>query len=154
MLEFLSQINWFAVFWLAVVIIFLVVELSTVTLTSIWFAAGGLIALFIAMAGGNLTLQVIAFLIAAFGMFFATKPWADKVINQKKVSTNADRAIGEEVRVLERISNLDQTGMVIVHGQEWTARTENDKTIIEQGELVRVLRISGVKVIVERVKED
>ena len=154
MLEFLSQINWFAVFWLAVVIVFLVVELSTVTLTSIWFAAGGLIALFIAMAGGNLTLQVIAFLIAAFGMFFATKPWADKVINQKKVSTNADRAIGEEVRVLERISNLDQTGMVIVHGQEWTARTENDKTIIEQGELVRVLRISGVKVIVERVKED
>ena len=154
MLEFLSQINWFAVFWLAVVIVFLVVELSTVTLTSIWFAAGGLIALFIAMAGGNLTLQVIAFLIAALGMFFATKPWADKVINQKKVSTNADRAIGEEVRVLERISNLDQTGMVIVHGQEWTARTENDKTIIEQGELVRVLRISGVKVIVERVKED
>ena len=154
MLEFLSQINWFAVFWLAVVIVFLVVELSTVTLTSIWFAAGGLIALFIAMAGGNLTLQVIAFLIAAFGMFFATKPWADKVINQKKVSTNADRAIGEEVRVLERISNLDQTGMVIVHGQEWTARTENDKTIIEQGELVRVLRISGVKVIVDRVKED
>ena len=154
MLEFLSQINWFAVFWLAVVIVFLVVELSTVTLTSIWFAAGGLIALFIAMAGGNLTLQVIAFLIAAFGMFFATKPWADKVINQKKVSTNADRAIGEVVRVLERISNLDQTGMVIVHGQEWTARTENDKTIIEQGELVRVLRISGVKVIVDRVKED
>lgn len=154
MLEFLSQVNWYIVFWLAVVIIFLIVELSTVTLTSIWFAAGGLIALFVAMAGGNISLQVIAFLIAAFGMFFATKPWADKVINQKKVSTNADRAIGEEVRVLERISNLDQTGMVSVHGQEWTARTEDDKTIIEQGALVRVLRISGVKVIVERVKED
>lgn len=154
MLEFLSQVNWYIVFWLAVVIIFLIVELSTVTLTSIWFAAGGLIALFVAMAGGNISLQVIAFLIAAFGMFFATKPWADKVINQKKVSTNADRAIGEEVRVLERISNLDQTGMVSVHGQEWTARTEDDKIIIEQGALVRVLRISGVKVIVERVKED
>jgi len=154
MLELLASINWFVVLWLVVVVVFLAIELSTVTLTSIWFAAGGLIALFVAMAGGNFLFQMIAFLIAAFGMFFATKPWADKVINARKTSTNADRAIGEEVRVLERISNLDQTGRVVVHGQEWTARTEDDKNIIEQGELVRILRISGVKVIVERVKED
>ena len=154
MLELLNQMNWFVVLWLAVVVVFLIVELSTVTLTSIWFAAGGLIALFVAMAGGNFLVQMIAFLIAAFGMFFATKPWADKMINAKKTSTNADRAIGEEVRVLERISNLDQTGMVVVHGQEWTARTEDDKVTIEPGELVRIVRISGVKLIVENIKED
>lgn len=154
MLELLSQVNWFIVLWLVVVVVFLAVELSTVTLTSIWFAAGGLIALFVATAGGDFTLQMIAFLIGGFGMFFATKPWADKVVNQKKTSTNADRVIGEEVRVLQRISNLDQTGMVVVHGQEWTARTEDDKVMIEQGELVRIVRISGVKLIVERVKED
>ena len=154
MLELLASINWFVVLWLVVVVVFLAIELSTVTLTSIWFAAGGLIALFVAMAGGNFLFQMIAFLIAAFGMFFATKPWADRVINARKTSTNADRAIGEEVRVLERISNLDQTGRVVVHGQDWMARTDDDDIIIEQGELVRVLRISGVKVIVERVKED
>ncbi|MBQ8519201.1 MAG: NfeD family protein [Agathobacter sp.] len=154
MLELFGEINWFIVLWLVVVVVFLAVELATVTLTSIWFAAGGLIALFVAMAGGNFAFQMIAFLIAAFGMFFATKPLADKMMKTSKTSTNADRAIGEEVRVLERISNLDQTGMVVVHGQEWTARTEDDKNIIEQGALVRILRISGVKVIVERVKED
>ena len=154
MLELLGNVNWFVVLWLVVVVVFLAVELATVTLTSIWFAAGGLIALFVAMAGGGFAFQMVAFLIAAFGMFFATKPWADKVINAKKTSTNADRAIGEEVRVLERISNLDQTGRVVVHGQDWMARTEDDKNIIEQGELVRIVRISGVKVIVERVKED
>ena len=154
MLALFANVNWYIVGWLVLVVVFLAIELSTVTLTSIWFAAGSLIALFVAMAGGGFGLQMIAFIIAAFGMFFATKPWAEKVINRKKTSTNADRAIGEEVRVLERISNLDQTGMVIVHGQEWTARTDDDKIIIEQGELVRILRISGVKVIVERVKED
>lgn len=154
MLELFGEVNWFIVMWLVVVVVFLAIELSTVTLTSIWFAAGGLVALFVAMAGGGFVLQMMAFLIAAFGMFFATKPLADKMLNSKKISTNADRAIGEEVRVLERISNLDQTGMVVVHGQEWTARTEDDKMIIEQGELVRIVRISGVKLIVERVKED
>ena len=154
MLELFGNINWFVVLWLVVVVAFLVVELSTVTLTSIWFAAGGLIALFVAMLGGEFAFQMIAFLIGSFAMFFATKPWADKVINAKKTSTNADRVVGEEVRVLERISNLDQTGRVVVHGQDWMARTVDDNIKIEQGELVRVLRISGVKVIVERVKED
>lgn len=154
MLTLLGNIDWLVLLWLVVVVVFLVAELSTVTLTSIWFAAGGLIALFVAMAGGGFAFQMIAFLIGSFAMFFATKPWADKVINAKKISTNADRALGEEVRVIERINNLDQTGMVMVHGQEWTACTEDDNIIIEQGELVRILRISGVKVIVERVKED
>ena len=154
MLEILGSIDWLVVLWLVVVVAFLAVELMTVTLTSIWFAAGGLIALFVAMAGGGFVFQMIAFLIGSFGMFFATKPWAEKVINGKKTSTNADRAIGEEARVVERISNLDQTGRVIVRGQDWMARTEDDKEIIEQGELVRVLQISGVKVIVKRVEED
>ena len=149
-----GNIDWLVLLWLVVVVVFLAVELMTVTLTSIWFAAGGLIALFVAMAGGGFVIQMIAFLIGSFAMFFATKPWADKVINAKKTSTNADRAVGEEVRVLERISNLDQTGRVVVHGQDWMARTEDDNIKIEQGELVRVLRISGVKVIVERAKED
>ena len=149
-----GNIDWLVLLWLVVVVVFLAVELMTVTLTSIWFAAGGLIALFVAMAGGGFVIQMIVFLIGSFAMFFATKPWTDKVINAKKTSTNADRAVGEEVRVLECISNLDQTGRVVVHGQDWMARTEDDNIIIEQGELVRVLRISGVKVIVERAKED
>ena len=154
MFELLAGVDLLVVFWLVVVVLFLIIELSTVTLTSIWFAAGALVALFVAMADGNFVAQLVAFVIAAFGMFFATKPWADKVINAKKISTNADRAIGQEVRVLERICNLDQTGMVMVHGQEWTARTENDEIEIEQGEKVRIVRISGVKLIVEKLEEE
>ena len=146
--------NPYVLLWLVVLIVFTGVELATVTLISIWFAAGALVAMFVAMAGGEFVLQFIVFSVTAFAILIATRPWAKKFVNVKKQSTNADRAIGEEVRVLQRISNLDQTGLVSVHGQEWTARTEDDKTIIEQGELVRIIRISGVKLIVKRVKED
>ena len=146
--------NPYVLLWLVVFIVFTGVELATVTLISIWFALGALVALFVAMAGGEFVLQFIAFSVTAFAILIATRPWAKKFVNVKKQSTNADRAIGEEVRVLQRISNLDQTGMVMVHGQEWTARAEDDKNIIEQGELVRIIRISGVKLIVEKVKED
>ena len=146
--------NPYVLLWLVVLIVFTTIELATVTLISIWFAAGALVAVFVAMAGGGFVSQFIVFSVTAFGILIATRPWAKKFVNVKKQSTNADRAIGEEVRVLQRISNLDQTGMVMVHGQEWTARAEDDKMIIEQGELVRIIRISGVKLIVKRVKED
>lgn len=153
MLEVFAEMNPAVFVWLVAVIVFLGVEISTVTLTSIWFAAGALAAMLVAMFNGNIIVQVIAFLLVAFGLLYATKPWAKKFIDTKKVSTNADRAIGEKIRVLERVSNLDQTGRAIVHGQEWTVRTEDDNIIIEQGELVQVLRIAGVKLIVERVEE-
>ena len=153
MIEIFKEMSPFVLVWFVAVLVFLGVELSTVTLTSIWFAAGALAAMLVAMFNGNLIVQVIAFLIVAFGLLYATKPWSKKFLDTKKVNTNADRAIGETVRVLERVSNLDQTGKAIVHGMEWTVRTEDDNITIEQGELVRVVRITGVKLIVERVQE-
>lgn len=153
MLQIFAEMSPYVLVWLVAVVVFLGVELSTVTLTSIWFAAGALAAMLVAMFDGNLIVQVIAFLIVAFGLLYATKPWSKKFIDTKKVSTNADRAIGQKIRVLERVSNLDQTGRAVVHGLEWTVRTEDDNIIIEQGELVRVVRIAGVKLIVERVEE-
>ena len=153
MFQFFAEMSPYVLVWLVAVIVFLGIELSTVTLTSIWFAAGALAAMLVAMFNGNLIVQVIAFLIVAFGLLYATKPWSKKFIDTKKVSTNADRAIGEKIRVLERVSNLDQTGKAIVNGLEWTVRTEDDNIVIEQGELVRVVRITGVKLIVERVEE-
>lgn len=154
MLEIFAEMNPAVIVWLIAIIFFLGVELSTVTLTSIWFAAGALAAMLVAMFDGNIIVQIIAFLIVAFGLLYATKPWSKKFIDTKKESTNADRAIGELVRVIERISNLDQTGRVMYNGLDWTARTEDDKIVIEQGELARVVRITGVKLIVERVEEE
>lgn len=154
MLEIFAEMNPAVVLWLIAVILFLGVELSTVTLTSIWFAAGALAAMLVAMFNGHLIVQIIAFIIVAFGLLYATKPWSKKFIDTKKENTNADRAIGQEIRVIERVSNLDQTGRAFVNGMEWTVRAEDDNIVIEAGEMVRVLRIAGVKLIVERVEEE
>ena len=94
--------------------------------------------------------QLIVFLLVSLCMLAATRPWANKYINSRTQSTNADRIIGESIRIAERVSNLDQTGMAVVHGQEWTVRTRDDNVTIEAGELARVLEISGVKLIVEK----
>lgn len=153
-LDIFSGFNPYLILWLIVIIAFVIMELSTVTLTSIWFAAGGLAALLVAMLDAHLVVQIIAFLVVAFGLLAATRSWADKFLDGKKQSTNADRAIGEEVRVTERVSNLDRTGRAVVHGQDWAVRAVDDDMIIEKDELVRVLQIKGVKLIVEKVEEE
>ena len=89
MLEILAEMSPYVIFWLVAVVIFLGVELSTVTLTSIWFAAGALAAMLVAMFNGNLVVQVLAFLIVALGLMYATKPWSKRFIDTKKENTNA-----------------------------------------------------------------
>ena len=53
----------------------------------------------------------------------------------------------------ERISNLRAEGAVSIGGVVWSARS-SDEQEIPKGTLVRILRIEGVKVYVEQVKED
>ena len=140
---------WIAL-WVILLIVFVIGELITISLTSIWFAAGSLVALIAAAIGAGPIVQVILFLLVSLCMLAATRPWANKYINSRTQTTNADRIIGESIRIAERVSNLDQTGMAVVHGQEWTVRTRDDNETIEAGELARVLEISGVKLIVEK----
>ena len=54
--------------WVILLIAFVVGELITVGLTSIWFAAGSLVALLAAVLGANPVVQIILFLVVAVGL--------------------------------------------------------------------------------------
>lgn len=141
------------IIWVSLLILFGIGEAVTVGLTSIWFAAGALAALIVALLNGPLWLQIVLFLLVSLLSLLAIRPIASKHLNSKVEPTNADRVIGTETRVLEPIDNLQATGTVRIAGMVWSARSENDIPIPE-GTLVRVLRIEGVKVYVEEVKEE
>lgn len=139
--------------WLALLLLFCAAEAATVGLTSIWFAAGALAALIAALAGGPVWLQVALFIVISLLCLIAVRPLARRYLNPRIQPTNADRVLGAEARVTEEIDNLKGTGSVTIGAMPWTARSENDAPI-PAGALVRVLRIEGVKVYVERVKEE
>lgn len=139
--------------WLGLLVLFTIGEAVSVGLTSIWFAAGALVALVVALLGGPLWLQIVLFIVVSALCLLAIRPLAQKHLNSKVEPTNADRVIGSEAKVTETIDNLQGTGSVNIGGIVWTARSENDDPI-PAGTLVRVLRIEGVKVYVEEVKEE
>lgn len=136
-----------SLFWLIAMVLFGVLEAVTVGLTSIWFALGALGALAAAAASAPVIVQIVVFLGVSFLTLLLVRPLAQRFVNDRKVATNADRVIGREAVVTEDIDNIQGKGRVSISGADWTARTEDDRTI-PAGSKVQVLRIEGVKVIV------
>ena len=135
------------IFWAVAVIAFVILELATVGLASIWFALGALCALIAALLGAPVWLQVVWFVIVSVATLLLTRPLARKYINSKTMATNADRVIGGKAVVKERIDELAGTGAVLADGKMWTARTA-DGSVAEPGDIVTVLEIRGVRLIV------
>ncbi len=134
--------------WLAVLGILILTEIVTVQLTTIWFAGGALVAMLLAAFGvKSILVQLVVFLAVSVILLIATRPIVKKHINRKSQPTNADRCIGEKAIVSQEINNLIGIGSAKINGIEWTARSESDK-IIPVGTIVTVVRIDGVKLIV------
>ncbi|MGI6095111.1 MAG: NfeD family protein [Lachnospiraceae bacterium] len=138
--------------WLIIMAVFLIVEILTLGLTTIWFAAGALGAFIVALLGGSLWLQIAVFIVISIVLLVFTKPVADRLLNSRVVKTNVDSLPGQRVRVTETINNIQETGQVMMNGLEWMARAENDDEIIEKDTIVVVKQVTGVKVIVEKEK--
>ena len=139
--------------WLVALVAFLVIELITVGLTTIWLAGGALVAFILAILGVNIWVQIIAFVVISFLLVYFTRPLAVKYLNPRRTRTNSDELIGETVKVIERIDNRAAAGRALARGMEWSARAVSDDMIIEKDALVKVLRIEGVKLIVEPIHE-
>ncbi len=143
-----------AIVWLAALVVFVVVEILTMGLTTIWFAGGALVAFIVCVAGGGLAAQIILFFAVSCVLLFFTRPIAKKRFNHDRIRTNAESLIGKQAVVLEPIDNLNATGLVQIQGQEWTARSVDGAVQIEKDTVVVVTAIEGVKLIVTAAGED
>lgn len=111
------------VFWLAALVVFLVFEIITLGLTSIWFAGGALAAFVAAELAANPIIQSLAFLIVSLLLLFTVRPFASKYFNRSRQKTNLDAIVGRSAIVTKEINNLEGLGEINLSGQIWTARS-------------------------------
>ena len=135
--------------WIAAIIIFGVVEAVTAGLTSIWFVLGSMAGLVAAVCNGPIWLQVTLFFVVSIVALATTRPLVTKLMKKDIKPTNADRVLGGSARVTERIDNDVPTGAVYIDGKTWSARSSTGE-IIEPDAMVRVIRMEGVKLYVEK----
>ena len=135
-------------YWLAALAVFLVIEIITLGLTTIWFAGGSLVAFVLALFNVPWLVQIAVFLIVSILLLIFTRPVVEKRLNESRTKTNVNSMAGKEGRVTETIDNFKQKGTIIVNGLEWTARSSEDGLIIPEGTKVTVNEVKGVKVFV------
>ena len=106
------------VFWLIVLVVLIATEIATMGLTTIWFAAGALVAAIISLLGGNVWWQVGIGLVVSLLLLFFTRPIAVKYFNRERVRTNVESLVGRQAIVISEVNNLQGTGQVNISGQD------------------------------------
>jgi membrane protein implicated in regulation of membrane protease activity len=132
-----------ALVWLILCVIMGIIEVSTVSLVTIWFAFGAFISFILALFHVPIAAQVLVFALSSVLLMVFTRPLLNKFFKVNKQRTNADRVLDEVGKVIEDIDNTVPTGLVYALGKEWTARS--DAGTIKAGTSVKILRIEGVK---------
>ena len=136
-----------AIIWLVLMVFFLFVEGATVALVSLWFGAGALASLIVALLGAEIWLQILVFFTVSIVLLAALRPLAHRHFSSKLTPTNIDSVIGTTGTVIADIDNVTGQGQVKLSAMEWSARSTSGEPICA-GTLVRVDRIEGVKAFV------
>ena len=138
------------IFWIIAAVLFAVIEAATVALVTVCFAVGALAAAIAAQFGASILFQVGTFVVVSAILLCVTRPVFKKISVKKPQRTNADRFIGEEAMVIKKIDDINNDGQVKIAGQVWSAVSE-DKSPLEEGTIVKVIAIRGVKLVVEPI---
>ena len=136
-------------FWVAVTIICVVIESLTLALTTIWFGISAFVMVFLAFTPLPFPAQLFIFVALAMVLLIFTRPVVKQKINQKKISTNYERIIGQIAVVTKKITALDK-GSVKINGMEWTAAVRED-VVLEEGSKCIVEEIAGVTAYVKSI---
>ena len=142
----MDQYGWLV--WIGLMVLFGIVEASTVNMVSVWFVGGSLVGLIVNLLGGNVWLQIGAFLVVSGGLLACLRPFVKKYVTPKKTATNADMVLGRTAYLTEAVDNLRGTGALKLDGKEWTVRSA-DENVLPEGTLVKIVKLEGVKLYVE-----
>ena len=146
----MPEIN-MAFVWIVIAVVLGIIEAATVSLVSVWFAIGALVAIIPAFFNASLWVQILVFLAVSAISFAFTRRFFKDVIKVKKQPTNADGLIGQDGIVTAEINNLEGIGKVYISGLTWSAKSFDGETIPE-GAVVTAVKIEGVTLIV-KIKE-
>lgn len=140
------------ILWGFASIVFFILE---VFLPGFWLATLGVGAIFAAISAfiiKDFNSQLVIFSTFTVIAFIVVRPFALKYFYKgtDKIQTNTDALIGQKVKVLDTIDNINSLGQVKIGGDTWKARSENDG-IIMKDEVVEVIKVDGAKVIVKKV---
>ena len=134
------------IIWIFVAVIFIILELITATFFLVWFGVGSLVAAVLNYFGFDIYVQFSAFAIVSVILILSTRKFANRITPDSSKKTTAERLIGKTAKVERQID--DNTYVVNVSGEEWSAHTNDSVNV---GENVKVVGINSIILIIEKL---
>lgn len=131
--------------WIAVTVIAALIEIFTRKAIAVWLVPGSLVALVIDILEKSVFWQILVCVIPAAVGIIVCKLVFRGVAERSNVGIES--VIGERCVVTERIDSFAGCGEVKVNGQIWSARGVSDEDAYDEGTVLRVVAIEGVKLI-------
>ena len=143
-----------ALAWIAVALLFAVVEVATVSLFAAFLAVGALGAAVVAFVGQGLIPQALAFVVVAGLGVVVARPYLMRHLRKHasvETVSGAQTMIGEMAVVVHRLNGASSRGHVRILGENWPAMTR-DGSVIEEGTSVRIVDLEGATLVVEALQ--
>ena len=135
-------------FWLILALFFLIIELLTTTLVSVWFIPASLVTALVALVWDNIPAQIVIFLVLSVVSLVLFNKFYRGKLKKKSDSVNADqRLIGRSATAAEPISS--EGGKVLVGDIYWRAVNKDD-SVIESGAFVEIKSVNGTTLVVSK----
>jgi membrane protein implicated in regulation of membrane protease activity len=134
------------VVWTIVAAVCAGVEAVTLTLILGFVAIAAAAALLVAVLGGPVIAQLIAFIVGSIALVGVVRPIAAAHLNRPALTTGIDALIGRRALVIERVDA--HHGQVKIGGELWSARSYLDDEILEVGTSAEVVKIQGATALV------
>ena len=139
--------------WIVIALFLLFAELGAPGLFFfVSFAFGALVSAFFSMFFFSLTVQLTMFISVSLATFFVIRVLLKRAkfsdVHHESVESNIDALVGKTA-VVTKLIKTSARGHVKIGAEEWVAQSVENQEI-EVGERVRVVSVSGNKVLVKR----
>jgi hypothetical protein len=134
--------------WIIILILAIIVELISYGLISIWFIPSIILTIILKSFGlNNIYIEISIVLLLSTVLLIFTRPIVIKLLKPKNIKTNFDRILDMQGRIIKKVK-LNDFGIVKIDGKEWRCYSSKE---IEEGKIVKILKIDSNKLEVEEV---
>lgn len=136
------------IIWLVIFVLALLIEAIGPEIVSVWFAGGAVVSLIISFIPGvEWWVQLIVFAVVSAALLVFCRPFLAKVLKRDTIDLNADTMVGKKGVITSEVKET-KSGEVVIDGVTWTAIATKDDMAIGKDSLVKVMAVSGNKLIV------
>ncbi len=134
--------------WLIAAGLFAAGEMASLDLVLLMFAGGAVGGMTVALLGGPVVLQLLAFVVVSGLLLFVVRPIAARHLTDRTPQQldGVATLIGKTARVTQPVDS--RSGRIKVGADEWTARSQYSGERFGVGTTVRIVQVDGATAVV------